>query len=436
MYPSNVHNKMHISSSPKDQPLLTLRFPKKLWRIVNECRSGAIAWSGDGSAVVIDYSKFQSDYLDNRLDIFKTSNITSFIRQLNLYGFRKVSPQAKLTPSYELSSAGAPKNADVHVFRNDSFVRGRPDLLQGVARKTGALRARMMHRKTGALPQFSASPSRTDRAFLERARMMHPQNRHMSARHRQLLLRRALEKQRNASSRSSTSSTSGSPDAGPSPLLPGDYEDDMSWYSQESSTDSSSSDEEYDCGYPETDDVAEVADLTGGQGVMAESSMASQMTGWPIDYGTSTTAVDGISQQATSSFSSSPSPSSSGCGDMVALLDPSKSPKVVLLHQGRDQYERHRTPPLEDSFMLDPVVGHMGDPLDSNLYYVFMTGDESGAAGTSPSVVPDGTQSDAHISASDQDLGYGRCGESRGFVPSPKSSTVGSKDSSDSYYCI
>ncbi|CAN8031022.1 unnamed protein product [Ixodes persulcatus] len=427
MYPSNVHSKLHISTSPKDQPLLTLRFPKKLWRIVNECRSGAITWSGDGSAVVIDYSKFQSDYLDNRLDIFKTSNITSFIRQLNLYGFRKVSPQAKLTPSYELSVA-APKSADVHVFRNDSFVRGRPDLLQGVARKTGALRARMMHRKSGA--QFSASSSGTGRSLLDRARMMHSQGRHISTRHRQMLLRRAFQKQRSASSRSSTSSASGSADAGPEPLLPGGYEeayeDDMSWYSQESSTDTSSSEEEYEHVYPAAEDV--VADVKVEPGLAVESSIASQVSGWPIDYGA--TAVDGVCHQATSSFSTSPSPSSSGCGDMLALLDPSKSPKVVLLHQGRDQYELNCTPPLEDSFMLDPVVGHMGETLDSNLYYIFMTEDEGSALEGAPSVVTDG--GDILLPASGQNVTYEHCNEGASLL----SSTVRGKDSMDSYYCI
>ncbi|KAH6948735.1 hypothetical protein HPB50_026093 [Hyalomma asiaticum] len=120
-----------------DEPLLTVRFPKKLWKIVNECKSGAIAWSEDGTSIVIDYLKFQCEYLDNPLDTFKTKNITSFIRQLNLYGFRKV------TPHYRTSGKSTECPTDLpHIFRNDSFVRGRPDLLHEVTRKAVALRSR------------------------------------------------------------------------------------------------------------------------------------------------------------------------------------------------------------------------------------------------------------------------------------------------------
>ncbi|KAH6935836.1 hypothetical protein HPB50_010525 [Hyalomma asiaticum] len=120
-----------------DEPLLILRFPKKLWKIVDDCKSGAIAWAEDGTSIVIDYLKFQYDYLDNPLDTVKTKIITSFIRQLNLYGFRKV------TPHYRTSGKSTECPTDLpHIFRNDSFVRGRPDLLHEATRKAVALRSR------------------------------------------------------------------------------------------------------------------------------------------------------------------------------------------------------------------------------------------------------------------------------------------------------
>ncbi|XP_075732598.1 heat shock factor protein 5-like [Rhipicephalus microplus] len=114
------------SSASKDPPLLPLRFPEKLWMIVNDCKSDAISWSVDGSAIAIDYMKFQVGYLKNRPDIFKTKNISSFLRQLNMYGFKKISPPCSLDS----------EKTGLHYFRNRSFAKGRPDLLPEVNRKS------------------------------------------------------------------------------------------------------------------------------------------------------------------------------------------------------------------------------------------------------------------------------------------------------------
>nr|XP_012136063.1 PREDICTED: heat shock factor protein 2-like [Megachile rotundata] len=108
---------------------LSLRFPQKLWRIVNECKSGAIRWSLSGNTILLDYKKFQEQYLDAGNSIFKTKNITSFIRQLNLYGFRKVT-------SHNRDPICNSHNPDVHEFLHENFRTGRPDLLSRVYRKT------------------------------------------------------------------------------------------------------------------------------------------------------------------------------------------------------------------------------------------------------------------------------------------------------------
>ncbi|EEC09792.1 heat shock factor protein-like [Ixodes scapularis] len=464
MYPSEADRNLHLSSSPKDQPLLTLRFPKKLWRIVNECRSGAIAWSSDGTAVVIDYPKFQSDYLDNRLDIFKTNNITSFIRQLNLYGFRKVSPYYKVGPHYKIPMASS-KHADVHVFRNDSFVRGRPDLLSGVARKTGALRARIMHRKGG--PGSSASAPNPSRSLLERARMMHCQGRYLTSRHRQRALRRALEKQREALSRmqrhpsfqSTPSTPSSSAEAGPSRMMPdnysGTYWNGTTWCSHDSSSDTTSSDEEHEYAYPKTDNANAAINNLRGMGRVTTPSISSHVAGWPMDCAPGLHMTADVSQQATSSGSSSvattissgssPSPSSSACGDMVALLDPSTSPKVVLLQKGRED-EGNSTPPLEDSFMLGSLINNIGESLSDDLYYILMTDDENSTAKNSVSVTADGPQHTAaalstglsqmkelQSLALDSETSEDDCSV---FSSGTKSSSASPQPSPGAYYCI
>lgn len=112
-----------------DRMILSMRFPQKLWRIVNACKSGAIRWNIDGSTILLDYKKFQEEYLDGEKSIFKTRNITSFIRQLNLYGFRKVT-------SHNRDPLCNSHNPNVHEFLHDHFRAGRVDLLSRVCRKT------------------------------------------------------------------------------------------------------------------------------------------------------------------------------------------------------------------------------------------------------------------------------------------------------------
>uniref|UniRef100_A0A3P8VRL1 HSF-type DNA-binding domain-containing protein n=1 Tax=Cynoglossus semilaevis TaxID=244447 RepID=A0A3P8VRL1_CYNSE len=74
-------------------------FPAKLWRLVNNPASTAICWDHLGKAIVINQERFESQILSStsspNLDntgSFKTTNFCSFVRQLNLYGFKKISP--------------------------------------------------------------------------------------------------------------------------------------------------------------------------------------------------------------------------------------------------------------------------------------------------------------------------------------------------------
>ena len=79
-------------------------------------------------------NQFQQEFLDPPNTMFKTTNIGSFIRQLNLYGFRKLNVVrfAETTPDVR----------EVHEFQNDFFHRGRPDLLAYLKRNVGIRRTR------------------------------------------------------------------------------------------------------------------------------------------------------------------------------------------------------------------------------------------------------------------------------------------------------
>ncbi|KZC04525.1 Heat shock transcription factor, Y-linked [Dufourea novaeangliae] len=136
----------------EDCIFLSLRFPQKLWRIVNECESGAIRWSLTGTTILLDYKMFQEQYLDAGTSIFKTKNITSFIRQLNLYGFRKVT-------SHNRDPICNSHNPDVHEFLHENFRTGRPDLLSKVYRKTPG-KLRHCHRITLKSTSESELPSK------------------------------------------------------------------------------------------------------------------------------------------------------------------------------------------------------------------------------------------------------------------------------------
>jgi hypothetical protein len=89
-------------------------FVYKLWTLVNDECTPSIQWSLDGEKVVIENpAKFTAKVLVDK-QLFKTKNISSFIRQLNMYGFRRVKENSGKIPL---------------IFKHESFKQERPDLL-------------------------------------------------------------------------------------------------------------------------------------------------------------------------------------------------------------------------------------------------------------------------------------------------------------------
>lgn len=77
-------------------------------------------WSDDGlSFLVLDTKRFSSEFLALH---FKSAQFSSFVRQLNFYGFHKLACESKKT--WE--------------FKHECFIRGRPDLMHHIKRKTSA----------------------------------------------------------------------------------------------------------------------------------------------------------------------------------------------------------------------------------------------------------------------------------------------------------
>ncbi|XP_060062727.1 uncharacterized protein LOC132543262 [Ylistrum balloti] len=109
--------------------LLQIRFPLKLWQLLNSCDSGAISWSIDGNSFIINRRIFQTEFLSRKRNTFKTQNINSLVRQLNLYGFQKVQRR----PFAGISRKHWP---DLLEYRHNFFRKGHPELLNNVQRRS------------------------------------------------------------------------------------------------------------------------------------------------------------------------------------------------------------------------------------------------------------------------------------------------------------
>mmetsp|Transcript_41892 Transcript_41892/g.100930 ORF Transcript_41892/g.100930 Transcript_41892/m.100930 type:complete len:281 (+) Transcript_41892:3032-3874(+) len=117
--------KRKAASSSKDEAPMFLR---KAFHIVNTCDPTIAAWSEDGlSFYVKDQDRFASEIIPK---CFKHNHFSSFVRQLNFYGFRKLRED-----HVELDSVDESKSKWCH-FRHPKFQRGRPDLLKEISKNT------------------------------------------------------------------------------------------------------------------------------------------------------------------------------------------------------------------------------------------------------------------------------------------------------------
>ncbi|XP_041375938.1 heat shock transcription factor, Y-linked-like isoform X2 [Gigantopelta aegis] len=110
-----------VSLSPKITA--SVKFPATLWDMINKCKSSAISWGRFGTCVKINKGAFEKEYLTSG------EKFSSFIRQLNMYGFRKLKNQIKYV--------GMPPefcNDEVE-YEHPLFVKCHPELLPYVRRK-------------------------------------------------------------------------------------------------------------------------------------------------------------------------------------------------------------------------------------------------------------------------------------------------------------
>ncbi|KAJ7746802.1 HSF-type DNA-binding-domain-containing protein [Mycena maculata] len=108
------------------KPMATNNFVTKLYQMITDAKSSHfISWTELGTSFVVsNVGEFSRSILGSH---FKHNNFSSFVRQLNMYGFHKINrtPRAQRTTS----------DAQTWEFSHHKFLRGRPDLLDEIKRK-------------------------------------------------------------------------------------------------------------------------------------------------------------------------------------------------------------------------------------------------------------------------------------------------------------
>ncbi|XP_038616554.1 heat shock factor protein 1 isoform X2 [Tachyglossus aculeatus] len=118
---------MELSGTPGAAgPSNVPAFLTKLWSLVGDPDTDTlICWSPSGNSFhVFDQGQFAKEVLPK---YFKHNNMASFVRQLNMYGFRKV-------VHIEQGGLVKPEKDDTE-FQHPYFVRGQEQLLESIKRK-------------------------------------------------------------------------------------------------------------------------------------------------------------------------------------------------------------------------------------------------------------------------------------------------------------
>lgn len=92
-----------LASEEDNTNLFSLPFPRKLWSIVQNEAFKSMKWTKEGDAIMIEVDLFQKEvlHLKGAKKIFETDSLKTFIRQLNMYGFRKLYPETSVAFSKE-----------------------------------------------------------------------------------------------------------------------------------------------------------------------------------------------------------------------------------------------------------------------------------------------------------------------------------------------
>lgn len=116
-----LQKRTKMSSKRSSKYFYLKAFPQKLWYLINLNNETSIQWTESGESILIDSLEFSIKFIKTENIFFKYSNYNSFVRQLNLYGFKKLSKRIKFD--------------NIQEYKHKYFIRDREDLLEQVKRK-------------------------------------------------------------------------------------------------------------------------------------------------------------------------------------------------------------------------------------------------------------------------------------------------------------
>lgn len=106
-------------------------FLRKTYHMIDTCDKTVACWSDDGETFIVK----NTDVFEKKIipQFFKHSKFSSFVRQLNFYGFRKI----KYADTIKIDAKLEAETANFWRFRHEKFVRGKPELLIDIKRSNG-----------------------------------------------------------------------------------------------------------------------------------------------------------------------------------------------------------------------------------------------------------------------------------------------------------
>eukprot|EP00545_Synedropsis_sp_CCMP1620_P007563 CAMPEP_0119007020 /NCGR_PEP_ID=MMETSP1176-20130426/2710_1 /TAXON_ID=265551 /ORGANISM="Synedropsis recta cf, Strain CCMP1620" /LENGTH=425 /DNA_ID=CAMNT_0006959075 /DNA_START=156 /DNA_END=1433 /DNA_ORIENTATION=+ len=106
-------------------------FLRKTYHMIDTCDSKVACWSQDGETFIVK----NTDVFEKSIipQFFKHSKFSSFVRQLNFYGFRKI----KYADTIKIDAKLEAETANFWRFRHEKFIRGKPELLIDIKRSNG-----------------------------------------------------------------------------------------------------------------------------------------------------------------------------------------------------------------------------------------------------------------------------------------------------------
>ncbi|NXU10237.1 HSFY1 protein, partial [Pardalotus punctatus] len=117
----------------------SLRFPQKLWKMLESGQFRSIWWSEGGKCVAINKDLFKVEVLGRKeQQVFHTQQTKSFTRQLNAYGFTKMHrnfQRSACLPEFLSEEDAVSAHSQILYYYNPSFNRAHPWLLETCKRR-------------------------------------------------------------------------------------------------------------------------------------------------------------------------------------------------------------------------------------------------------------------------------------------------------------